>query len=404
MLSFVFSAIFSLSVFRIGDLKPRQAGVRVKDCFQGGILESEGKLTIGGKMRNEMKKKFLRLLFWLGIFGLVFLGGITGSIGKVKAAQPLTGPTIYTPRFSSPDPNSTYFENQKMTIFLNYGQVGLKVTANLQVIDKGMPSNMPVIDNATGTYTLITPALSGETMVIGEQIAIPFVAVATDGEMATINSTYLINVRTYPLKGGATISPAARVSALAEDSQVHLWWTPIEGASEILVRYVDPQGNPRQILVPQGNDGVIIRNLENDFNYQFMIAGRDESGTVGTIKTIAAMPMAPLATTSPKEVAGEATSEEIAPATSGGQSIAKAPAETPAVTEQPKEEQVAQTLKTEEKSTPAEARNWNRLLLAISILIIAAGAAVGGYYGYEWYLARKEEPLKHNEPRSKNRW
>jgi len=60
-----------------------------------------------------------------------------------------------------------------------------------------------------------------------------------------------------------------------------------------------------------------------------------------------------------------------------------------------------------ETATPEETKehNWNRLLLAISILIIAAGAAIGGYYSYQWYLARKEEEeIKDQGPKSKSRW
>ncbi len=44
-------------------------------------------------------------------------------------------------------------------------------------------------------------------------------------------------------------------------------------------------------------------------------------------------------------------------------------------------------------------KNWNRLFIAFSILIIAAGAAIAGYYGYEWWMSRREaekQPKKTN--------
>lgn len=46
---------------------------------------------------------------------------------------------------------------------------------------------------------------------------------------------------------------------------------------------------------------------------------------------------------------------------------------------------------------------WSKILVALSILIIAAGAAIGGYYGYEWLInrAHSEEPPG---PASGSRW
>jgi hypothetical protein len=58
-------------------------------------------------------------------------------------------------------------------------------------------------------------------------------------------------------------------------------------------------------------------------------------------------------------------------------------------------------IETKEKEQPV--KNWNRLLVAISILVIAVGAAIGGYYGYEWWLARREEDDKPKDKKS-NRW
>ncbi len=65
----------------------------------------------------------------------------------------------------------------------------------------------------------------------------------------------------------------------------------------------------------------------------------------------------------------------------------------------------------EPEKTPAPvsrpARNWNHLLVAISILIIATGAAIGGYYGYEaWSSKPKEiaEKPKEKEKKSSSRW
>ena len=56
------------------------------------------------------------------------------------------------------------------------------------------------------------------------------------------------------------------------------------------------------------------------------------------------------------------------------------------------------------ESEPEESRNWNKLLLIISILIIAAGVATGGYYGYEWYMNRKDDGTGNDDAKNKSRW
>lgn len=57
-----------------------------------------------------------------------------------------------------------------------------------------------------------------------------------------------------------------------------------------------------------------------------------------------------------------------------------------------------------ENGSKEPAGNWNRLLVAISILIIAAGAAIGGYYGYEWWVKGKEVAEKPKEKKTNSRW
>lgn len=55
----------------------------------------------------------------------------------------------------------------------------------------------------------------------------------------------------------------------------------------------------------------------------------------------------------------------------------------------------------------SESSNWNKLLLAISILIIAAGAAVAGYYGYQWWTMQKNDDNGKSEDKKsdpKSRW
>ncbi|MDZ7587158.1 MAG: hypothetical protein U0946_05340, partial [Patescibacteria group bacterium] len=112
-----------------------------------------------------------------------------------------------------------------------------------------------------------------------------------------------------------------------------------------------------------------------------------------------------------KEVAGESqvtvVPKTIAPSIDGEAATTKKVAEVPQVTPKttPKEE-VATPTPTPTPSPSEEGKattgGWSKLLVALSILIIAAGAAIGGYYGYEWLMLKgkdKEPPEKDSSSR-----
>lgn len=352
-----------------------------------------------------MKTKLINflILFSLGVVALIVFFGL--NLTKASAAPAIA-------RFYSPDESQVYFEGQTMTIDANFNEIGLKVTADLSKVDRAMPKNMPVIDNQSGTYTLTTPALSGTTMVIGSDIAIPFTLIDASGNQTIVLSNYTVDIRTYPKKAGADIEGPVRLDAGAGDGQVTLWWSSIDAADSILIRYSDSQGQARQVQVPATNNSMIIRNLENNFSYTFLVAGRHSSGTIGQGKTVTVEPSAPVISNqikiappaTPKRsvlpVGGQA--KKIAAASKqidSGQSVTESkPAQ---VVETPKTaEEVASTESTNEN---ASAKDWSRILLLVSILIIAAGIIIGGYYGYEWYLNHRIGAGENN-PKNKSRW
>jgi hypothetical protein len=237
-------------------------------------------------------------------------------------------------------------------------------------------------------------------MVIGSDIAIPFTLTDVSGNQSIVLSNYTVDIRTYPKKAGAEIGGPVRLDAGAGDGQVTLWWSSIDAPSSILIRYNDPKGNPRQVQVPATNNSMIIRSLDNNFSYTFLVAGRDSSGTIGQGKTVTVMPSAPVvapAVVSTPEKVTPQKSKKIAAAIDGGQSVAE-PAAPAQVVETPKTvEEPAST----DENTPQ--KDWSRILLLVSILIIAAGIIVGGYYGYEWYLNRRDG-AGDNNPKNKSRW
>lgn len=98
----------------------------------------------------------------------------------------------------------------------------------------------------------------------------------------------------------------------------------------------------------------------------------------------------------------ETASTTIQPAIDEGVDTYKAPQIIPEVKAA---ETITSPVSNENESEEESGSNWNKLLLAISILIIAAGAAVGGYYGYQWWMIKKDDEQEDSKKtNSRSRW
>lgn len=60
--------------------------------------------------------------------------------------------------------------------------------------------------------------------------------------------------------------------------------------------------------------------------------------------------------------------------------------------------------KVEDENKDTSARDWNKWLLAISILIILLGVGIGSYYGYQWYVSSKNKDDDSIDKKLKSRW
>lgn len=355
-----------------------------------------------------MKKNFSKimhfapLLIWFGIIGLSLTGVLLLNPSRAQAAESAKTAAVKSIRplkITSPDIDRIYFDGQSVTLQANYGRDDLKVTANLSMIDRAMPSNFP-LEGKNGIYTLVTPPLSAETMMVGQTRWISLIAQDPTGEITTTRKAYFINVRFKPIKPGAAIKKPTVTAAEAGNEQVKIAWEPAPAAKGYAALYQDHLKIDRQIAVPEDTD-VTIGHLQNDFAYRFSVVGRDAKGRKGPASVVMLTPRPPApAAVSPPLVEKAAPEKVIRPAIAGGKSIVAAP-ET--AKEEVKEEPPPPT---GEPKPAAQPRNWNRLLVALSILIIAAGAAIGGYYGYEWWVVRKEEEeeTKPKTDKTSNRW
>lgn len=154
-----------------------------------------------------------------------------------------------------------------------------------------------------------------------------------------------------------------------------------EGKHNVKIAVTDTLGNHTELF----------------FLGQFTIKKKEEKSVEQT-PTVTPAPTAleviPIGGVPPVFAAKETPMEEVAPAP---QKIAP-PTE---VAPEPLVEQGK--IKPEETKRPTD---YTRLIITLAILIVAAGAAVGGYYGYEWWLKRGPKPPQGppSSPTNQTRW
>ncbi len=213
------------------------------------------------------------------------------------------------------------------------------------------------------------------------------------------------NVKWQVFKVDTIAPPAPGLSGtLSQGNSALLSWTETDDVSYFEVWQI----LPTSVLiaqVPGDQLSYLVGNLSAQTGYQFKIVAYDLAGNK-TDSNIISMEIpapqvitivsSPISSSSPSSVAVASSPRKITPAIGEGVSIV-AQAPTPQTTETPQKVKGAQTTSQGNSRT-----GWNRLLIALSVLIIAAAVAVGGYYGYEWMNSK---PDQHKDrPKKDSRW
>lgn len=97
--------------------------------------------------------------------------------------------------------------------------------------------------------------------------------------------------------------------------------------------------------------------------------------------------------------------KQVAPAQTAPKTIAKniGKGESTQIAKNSEKKEEVKTGETKQEEPKKEQpRDWSRLLIALAILVIAAAAAIGGYYGYEWWANREDKPK--NKSNNQSRW
>ena len=253
-----------------------------------------------------------------------------------------------------------------------------KAWAKIDALDPSFSEILTLRSQGNGGWQLATPKLT-PNLNLGDQI-ISLAAESPEG------------VSFFEIPVGL-VKKEIKLSSkkIIGEEQIFLAFNPVKGATKYLASW-NVQEESRFYLQVLEENQLLIENLQPGTVYELEISAIGEEGELGlpekfVFRTLGEAPV--------REIAG-VTKKEVTPAIGGGVStsqVAQRPTEevTPTPEESPKEEE----------SEPAG--GWSRVLVALAILIIAAGAAIGGYYGYEWYAGRARD----NEPpeaKSSSRW
>lgn len=215
--------------------------------------------------------------------------------------------------------------------------------------------------------------------------------------------------------GADNVAPEkpANFTSESQDGAVNLSWNAVSDADRYVVRYrqattIDTTGYT-YVSVAKNTSAKVIE-LSNNVEYEFGVTAIDAAGNESVYAVAVNTPKAVVAE-KPTTTAKVATTFSSSSGFVGTAKAAESTTKTEKLETQ-KSESASSTsggnkegeVKGETKTAPA--RDWTKMIVTVAILIIALGAGMGGYYGYQWLteqkVEKKEKPPK--KLRNNGRW
>jgi len=341
-----------------------------------------------------MRKLIKNFLIYLAIVALLMPAGLflmMVSASPAQAAERLTAEEKIALTLDQSAPKTevteietikglkpTYERGENITATIVFTGKVLRAWAKIDALDPSFPEILALRSQGNGGWQLSTSKLT-PNLSLGDQI----ISLSAEGPQGISFFEIPVQLVKKEIKLSSKI--------VVDEKQIFLAFNPVKGATKYLASW-NVQEESRFYLQVLEKNQLLIENLEPGTVYKLEISAIGEEGELGLPKKFVFQTSgeAPV-----KEIAGVAK-KEITPAIGSGVStsqVAQKPTEevTPTPEESPKEEE------------SEAAGGWSRILVALAILIIAAGAAIGGYSGYEWYAGRARD----NEPpstKSSSRW
>lgn len=188
-------------------------------------------------------------------------------------------------------------------------------------------------------------------------------------------------------------------------SSVTLTWSPVVNAVGYVVRYND--GQTIYPIIATTNTNLTIKNLDLSKNYHFEVAAVSIYGTTSSYTPVYTPEQSPAkdkfmpATTTTTVPVSHAVAE-----TTTITDNASVNRTTPQETVSPTPEATISPAPTPSASgeiksdTDNRTPDWTKIIVALSILIIAAGVATGGWYLYQWWTGQTDS----NNGQKGGRW
>lgn len=362
-------------------------------------------------MYTKVIRFFRPLMLWLFIAMIGMPIGLLLTVENAQAAEKITAekiPIEKTKPVVEPKMEfvsqaglfrgNTYAIGQSIHIRLTISGNPVSVWAETGPLDANFKENMAFSSLGQGDWDLATPKLSSNLNFGSNFLKI----YAKNASGKTIETRIKLTLIEFP--------PVKIVSYKVSGQNVAtINWNPINYADAYQVNW-QIQGDNSSNLFRQIKDSKIeIENLTPGTIYEvrIQVLRGDSVGeaTKVVFKTLGESPIKPVLedkiqvnkiqetkTITPRIDRGVAIEKKVASATEKVTENAN-PSPEPSVTSStspsPKEEEAT--------------GGWSKLLIALSILIIAVGAALGGYYGYEW-LMRQKEDKDSSDKDSSDRW
>jgi hypothetical protein len=281
--------------------------------------------------------------------------------------------TSFSTQPNTPDGNNNWFIT-KPEIFLDLSDPNVNVETFYQWnIDSG----------AWSTYSDAIPLYAEE----GDNILYYYSAL---GDIIEREQNHEIKVDTIRPLGPDSVSVE-----IGSDGYVHLAWSAVADAYTYTISRVD-FGDITTLS--SDNLSLIDQNIKNGQTYNYKIIVTDEAGNPSD-------PVSVSITVPVKQIIQQVTQTTTTVFTPKSISSGISTQNEEVITEAPKEVSGESDTNDNNSNTGTdETNNWSQLLLALSILIIAAGAAIGGYYGYAWWAERGNDENDKTPPKSKSRW
>jgi len=347
------------------------------------------------------------------IYGLIVILGLPLSlfVASIKPAQASQKPKTVAVQKTVEKPvvakmsflrgptglfrGNTYVTGQSISMQVTLSGEPSLVWAEASVLDPNFPAKIYFQNEGQGIWNLKTPKLSNDLNVGSFTIKI----FAQDANLKTIQAQTKITLRQFR---AVTVS-SYKVNG---DGTANITWNSLPWADVYLVNWQIQGDNASNKFEKTKLQTITLKNLVPGTFYEVSIQPL-RGDAVGPVTKVI---FKTLGETPAKLVAGESVLVEpvkITPTIGSGVSTTKKVAQTtpPAVSQAtPKETPSASPSPSPQESAKPSTGGWSKILIALSILIIAAGAAIGGYYGYEWLMLRSKDKEDQEPPKSSNRW